>query len=120
MGTRADAAGWCGLPRTSATQMLGYSSALLSFSSPGFKVTLKNVNGRERDTSVRKSTAWYPHPSTRSSSALALEVFGGWGNGLGANHPTLSGPERGDGLTHAKHAVPSKGHIVRPVFITLR
>lgn len=50
---------------------------------------------------------------------MALEAFRGWGNGLGANHPTLSRTDHRDVLTHAKHAVPSEGHTVRLVLITL-
>ena len=78
-GTCIDAAGWRGLLRTSAAQLLDYDSALLSFSSPRFKTTLKNVNGRERDTSARKSTARQLHAGTGSSSAWhwrRLEVGG--------------------------------------------
>lgn len=78
-GTRIDAAGWRGHLCPSAAQLQGCGSALLSFSSPRFKVTLENVNGRERDTSARKSAAQQPHPGTGGSSAWhwrRLEVGG--------------------------------------------
>lgn len=66
-------------PNTSAAQLLGYGSASLTVSIPRFKMTLKNVNGRERDTSARKT--WL------SSHIPAPEAFGRWGNGLAGKPP---------------------------------
>lgn len=74
-----------------------------------FTVTLKNVNGRERDTSAAAS--WH-----REQLCMALEAFRGWGN---EPYGALSEPDHRDVLTVAKHAVPSEGHTVRPVLITL-
>lgn len=66
-------------PRTSAAQLLGDCLASLNISIPHFKMTLKNVNGRERDTSARKTQL--------SSHIPAPEAFGRWGNGLEAKPP---------------------------------
>lgn len=108
MGMRIDAAGWCGLLRTSAAQLLGYSLALLSFPSPRFKVTLKNVNGRERGTLARKSAAQQPHPGTGSSSAWhwrhlevggmdleeTIQPFPGQTTGMYSPIPSMLSPRR--------------------------
>lgn len=107
-GTRIDAAGWRGLLRTSAAQLLGYGSAPLSFSSPPFKATLKNINGRERDASARKERICSHIPAPR---AAPLGTGGVWRSGERTrrkpSNPFRAGPQ---GCTHPCQACcPQRG-----------
>lgn len=119
---RADGAGGDGDTHTQMLQA-GFSHICSPAVGPRLSIAqlfqLKNVNSRERDTSVRESTAQQPHSSTGRSFAWHWRCLDAGGNGLGGKHPTLSRPDHRDVLSHAKHAVPSEGHSAGPVSIIL-
>lgn len=97
-----------GFSCTSAAQLLGYGSAPLSFSSPPFKATLKNVSGGEKDASARKERICSHIPARR---AAPLGTGGVWRSGEGTwrkpSNPFQAGPQ---GCTHPCQACcPQRG-----------